>query len=137
MSPVKINYELVTMDSADPVMKAISSHGALLGQHEQILQALCESSQHMAAQVSELLLHLSRLTGALHNQLQPQSASAETQSVDEAQVSDPEPFDGTLGERWGFFLQCSIAFRQWPRSFLSDQAKAHYVLRLLRGRALT
>lgn len=89
------------MDSVDPVKKAFTSH-------EQLLQALCEASQHMAAQVTELKGHMSHLTCTLHHHLQPQLVTSESQLVTEAHIGDPEPFDTNCDKCRGFLLQCSL-----------------------------
>uniref|UniRef100_A0A8D3CDT3 DUF4939 domain-containing protein n=1 Tax=Scophthalmus maximus TaxID=52904 RepID=A0A8D3CDT3_SCOMX len=46
------------------------------------------------------------------------------------------PFAGELNKCRGFLLQCGLVFQQKPQSFSTESAKVHYVLGLLRGRAL-
>lgn len=122
------------MDPADPVKKAVSFQGALLGQHEQLFQALYDSNQHMASQVVELSRHMAQLASLIVPQL-AQQAVASKPHIAEAQTASPEPFDGTHSKCRGFLLQCSMVFRQHPLSFCSDQAKV-FTFGLLRGKAL-
>ncbi len=54
----------------------------------------------------------------------------------ESYAPDPEPFAGDLVNCRGFLLQYSVVFNQRPLTFSSDQSKVHYIMGLLRGRAL-
>lgn len=107
----------------------------LLGKYEQLLQALCETSQYMVTQVTELMQHMCNLTGMLHHHLHPQVITTESQLVSETHISEPEPTEGNRDKCRGFLLQCSVVFRH-PPSFSSDQARVNFVLRLLQGKVL-
>ncbi len=66
----------------------------------------------------------------------PELESRTTVTHREPHVSDPEPFSGDLDLCGGFLLQCHLIFAQHSISFSSDLSKIHYVLGLLRGKAL-
>ena len=117
------------MDPADPVHRALSRQGTVLGQYDQILKALFDSNQSVSTHVSEL----SRQVATLASTMQTMPAPALPR---DSHVSDPDPFFGDLDKCRGFLLQCGLVFQQRPVSFSSDVAKLNYVIGLLRGRAL-
>lgn len=57
------------MDMAD------SNQGVRTGQHEQLIQALCENNQHMEVLVSELTCQVSALLTAPSNVNSPQGTA--------------------------------------------------------------
>ena len=122
------------MESADQVRQELTGQGALLNQHEQSLRLLMENSHVMATQVSELTRQVSVFAATVKSSLasEPRTPTAPR----ETHVSDPEPFSGDLDLCRGFLLQCQLIFAQRPVSFASELSKIHYVLGLLRGKAL-
>lgn len=133
-----------TAPETTSLQRAVSSHGQLLGQHEQHLRALSESSQSMVNQISELThqvsLLTSLLTSSVHPAPPPQSVPVAAAPVPppprDSHATDPEPFSGQMDKCRGFLLQCAMMFQQRPQTFVSDQSKIQYLLGLLRGRAL-
>ena len=112
------------MDSADKIEQVLAGQSSQLGIHEQMIRSMYECNQNLTHQVSELSRNISSL------------AAAVTVPVPDSRVTDPEPFGGELEKCRGFLLQCSLVFKQRPRAFSVDSAKIHYVIGLLRGKAL-
>ncbi|KAL7401083.1 hypothetical protein ABVT39_022626 [Epinephelus coioides] len=113
------------------LQKAVSSHGQLLGQHQQHLRALSESSQSMVNQISELTHQVSLLTSLLTPSVSPAQppqsvppAAAPTPPPPrDSYATDPEPFSGQMDKCRGFLLQCAMVFQQQPQAFTLDQSK--------------
>lgn len=123
------------MESAEALKQALTSQGAVLNQHEQSVRVLMESSHVLTTQVSELTRQVSALAATVKTSLDLESRPTTT-TPRETHVSDPEPFSGDLDLCRGFLLQCRLIFAQRPISFASELSKIHYVLGLLRGKAL-
>lgn len=119
------------MDPADPIQKILSNQGMLLGNHEQMLRALC--NQNFTTQVSELAHQLASL--AISTQAEGATRTNPPAPTGETRC-DPESFSRDLDKCQGFLLQCGLIFQQCPRSFNSDAAKIYFVVGLLQGRAL-
>lgn len=138
------------MDPTDPekdsgsLQMAIVNQGKLLGQHEQALRTLSDNNQALVNQIAQLTNQVAMLTSHLAqtvpaaqpSQSAPPTPSAPPSQSRESYVTDPEPFAGDLDKCRGFLLQCSLVFNQRPHTFPSDQSKVHYIMGLLRGRAL-
>ncbi|KAK7922262.1 hypothetical protein WMY93_009164 [Mugilogobius chulae] len=129
----------------DPVVKAITNQGAILGQHDQLLRNLMESQQTTSAQIAQLNSMVRELTTGLsqsaafsqssasQNQAQ---ASSDPAQLREAHVPDPNHYQGDMGKCGGFLLQCSFVFSQKPITYATDSSKIAYVMGLLQGNAL-
>lgn len=118
----------------EPLRRAISSHGTLLGQHQQVLQELRDSQHTLGAQITEMASMMQSLV--LHRSPPPETVPVDLSSIRESFVPSPVPFDGVSGECRGFLLQCGFVFNQQPHTFSSDNARVAYTVGLLRGKAL-
>ncbi|KAI3357635.1 hypothetical protein L3Q82_016047 [Scortum barcoo] len=65
------------------------------------------------------------------------SLELETISSRDLQAVPPEPFSGVSSQCKGFIFQCKLFFQLKPISFSNDFSKIHFMLGLLRGKALT
>ncbi len=132
MDPTDMDQETATLQ------KALSAQGSLLGHDDKILRSLADSDQTLVNQLS----HLTHQESILTFQLTPPAPA--TQPIHPAPSAPPTRSPPTLRIRStgdldkcrGFLLQCSMVISQWPLAFPSDQSKVHYVMGLLRGRAL-
>lgn len=133
-------------DQETDTFTALRNQGILLGQHEQTLRNLTENNQALVTQIAQLTAQVAMLTSHLSQSAQPAQATQPSPPTPpplpplppqrESYAPDPEPFAGDLDKCRGFLLQCSLVFNQRPQTFPSDQSKVHYILGLLRGRAL-
>ena len=132
------------MDSAETepdLRKVLENQGVLLGRHNQALQELSNSNQVLLNQIGQLATAMNQLTAQLNPEAPPANPQqpvplAPPPANRDSYAPDPEPFSGDLDKCRGFFLQCSMVFMQRPLTFPTDQSKVHYVMGLLRGRAL-
>ena len=132
------------MDPADPehgLRRILENQGILLGQHQQALQDLSNSNQLMINQIGQLTSAMNQLTTQLNPTEPPAppdlpAVPAALPAERDSYAPDPEPFSGDVDKCRGFFLQCFMVFKQRPLTFPTDQSKVHYVMGLLRGRAL-
>lgn len=130
------------MDPADTetenpsVHKALSSQGQLLGQHQLHIRTLTTSNQALGAQVAQLQTQIAQLsTHPYHTPQQPAPDSPTPPR--ESYVPDPEPFYRELEKCQKFLFQCFRVFDQRPVTFATYSSKIHYIMGLLRGRALS
>ncbi|KAI3373342.1 hypothetical protein L3Q82_006634 [Scortum barcoo] len=129
------------MDPADqeskpaPIGVVVAQQGILLGQHKANIRALVEANQALANQVSALTSQLSSLLASQAPATPP--AEPEDDPPRDIHPFTPERFGGQPHLCWGFLFHCSLQFKLRPVSFTSDLAKIHYILGLLRGKALT
>ncbi len=108
----------------------------LLGHDDQILQNLTHSNQALVNQLNHLPNRLSLLTST-HSAsychfTAPSSSTLCISNKSESHAPDLEPYTRDLDRCRGFLLQCSLVLCQQ----LSLQSEVHYVMGLLRGRAL-
>lgn len=119
------------MDPTDPASQTLASQGALLGNHEQILQALVESNRNMAAEAMDLALQVSELTRTLLAY-----TTSQTKPRKDTFCFDPEQLYDKLDKCRRIVLQCDLVYRQGLCSFDSDITEIHFLMGLLRGRTL-
>ena len=128
------------MDSEPDLRKVLENQGALLGRHNQALHELSTQNQVLLTEVTQLSTAMNQLTTRLNPAGLPAPVPAPPPAAPPANrdsyASDPEPFFGDVDKCRGFFLQCSMVFMQRPLTFSTEQSKVHYVMGLLRGRAL-
>uniref|UniRef100_A0AAQ4RRK4 Retrotransposon gag domain-containing protein n=1 Tax=Gasterosteus aculeatus aculeatus TaxID=481459 RepID=A0AAQ4RRK4_GASAC len=126
------------MDPAnfDTVRQAISSQGAMLGQHQSSLQGIMASLDSLSNSIAAIQAHISAPPQP------PVPSPSEPVSVvmsmpdHEPQVPTPERYDGHSGRCRSFLIQVGLVFEQQPRSYRSERAKISYIIGLLRGEAL-
>lgn len=124
------------------LVRAVSSQGALLGQHEQLLRVLIESQQSTTNQIAQINVMMKEFTTGLARVFVPaQSTTAAPppmppSSVREAHVPDPDHYSGDMGKCGGFLLQCSLVFSQKPITYATDSSKIAFIMGLLKGKAL-
>lgn len=106
----------------------MAGQGALLGQHEQVLQIMSHNVAAFMQSMQDLTQNLARLA----NPPAPSGATSAAASY----TYDPEPCDGNLDWCRGFLLQYRLVFSQCSQLFASDAAKFNYIIGLLRGKAL-
>lgn len=135
-------------EDSDPVTRAISSQGALLGQHDTMLRNLMENQNTASSQIAQLNVLVRELTTALsqtsaalqapdsQNRASPPAPLDPTQLSREPHVPDPDHYKGDMGKCGGFLLQCSLVFSQKPVTYASDASKIAYIMGLLQGNAL-
>ena len=137
-------------DQSDPhpdrVIRAITNQGAVLGQHDQLLQALIQSQETSSNQIAQLNAMLQQLTtnlSTLQSPVQAPAAAAAAaaalppvQPVREAHVPDPQHYSGDMGKCGSFLLQCSLIFNQKPATYSSSASKIAFIMGLLQGKAL-
>lgn len=122
----------------DPVdtLHAVSRQEALLGQYEQLLQALVENSTQMAMAMADLMQQVMLLVGpALQPAGPTASATGTSPWIPSMHICNPELFHGDLNKCQGF-LQCQLVFRQKALFFTNDFPKVSNLVGLLRGKAL-
>lgn len=136
------------MDPADtdPIVKAISNQGAILGQHDQLLRSLMDNQTTANDQIAQLNAMLRELATKLTQpspsptlapqQTPPSQPDNSAQPTREAHVPDPETYRGDMGKCGGFLLQCSLVFSQKPMTYALDSSKVAFVMGLLQGKAL-
>lgn len=141
------------MDSADqdPVpdpsvlFQAISCQGQLLGKHDALLNAIMESQQAAAAQMTRLEAKMESLTtkatpAAVSVPPAPPPASVSWapsgHQSRESHIPDPEHYSGDMGKCSAFLLQCSLVFSQKPVTYASETSKIAFVMGLLQDKAL-
>ncbi len=121
------------MDSADlePVRHAVSSQGAILGQHSTALQEIMGKLQ-------DLSLRMETLQDSLQDPPPAPGlvASAAANPPREPWVSPPERYDGNLGQCKTFLMQCGLVFALQPLTYATERSKIAYLIGLLRGAAL-
>ncbi|KAK2922284.1 hypothetical protein Q8A73_001769 [Channa argus] len=128
------------MDPADAshLQRAVSSQGALLGQHDhqmwRIEEVLDRNTQQLS-QVTDTLRVLCSMSASSTEPAPPPQLPT-TPTVRKSYVPPPEPFSGDLDKCRVLLLQCRLVFAQQPQTYASDAAKVAYVVGLLRGRAL-
>lgn len=118
-----------------------SNQGILLGQHEQIIWALSDSPLSMVKQITQLTTQVALLTSQLSHAAQlsqpaHRAPPPESPSPSESYASDPEAFTGDLNKCRGYLLPYTMVFSQCPLTSPLHQSKIHYIMGLLRGRAL-
>lgn len=131
---------------ADPIVKAISNQGAILGQHDQLLRSLMDNQTSTNDQIAQLNAMLRELASKLtqpvpsptpaQQQTPPPQPDNSAQHAREAHVPDPEHYRGDMGKCGGFLLQCSLVFSQKPLTYASDSSRVAFVMGLLQGKAL-
>lgn len=133
---------------SDSVARAVSHQGALLGQHDALLQKLVDNQQSTNDQIAQLgamfcelkaQLTLTAPTLPIAPQDQGQSPPMSNDphlTTREAHVPDPDHYRGDMGKCGGFLLQCTLVFSQKPNTYASDHAKIAYIMGLLQGKAL-
>lgn len=131
---------------ADPIVRAISNQGAILGQHDQLLKNLMDNqttTNDQIAQLNAMLRELSiKLTQPVpsptldQQQAPPPPPHVSAQHTREAHIPDPENYRGEMGKCGGFLLQCSLVFSQKPVTYAADSSKVAFVMGLLQGKAL-
>ncbi|XP_056888165.1 protein dispatched homolog 3 isoform X3 [Takifugu flavidus] len=89
------------MDPAD-IHHALSRHGALLGQHKQLLQALVENRTHVAKAVADLMQQSCPI---LPPTIPYASTISTSQRTSSTHICDPESFHGDLDKCQEFLLQ--------------------------------
>lgn len=126
--------------------QAISSQGALLGQHETLLRSLVESNNALLKQVSQLTGQVSQLSihavppASIASQAAIDNATASVSSslpvpVREPNVPVPERYSGDIGTCQSFLTQVSLVFDLQPLSYSTERAKIAYLVSLLSGAA--
>ncbi|KAI3371988.1 hypothetical protein L3Q82_006858 [Scortum barcoo] len=116
------------------VRATVTQQGILLGQHEANIRALVEANQTLTNQVSSLTSQLTSLLASQTSASPPEPGAEPPRDIHSA---TPEPFSGQPHLCRGFLFHCSLQFQLRPVSFTTDIAKIHYILGLLRGKALT
>lgn len=134
------------MDPADleprpaPVRQAVTQQGIMLGQHAANIQALIATNQTLTQQVSTLSAQVTSLAAqqapAAQIVQQEQPGPGNDQQRDLPAVPS-EPFSGVSSKCKGFIFQCELFFNLKPVSYCTDISKIHFMLGLLRGKALT
>uniref|UniRef100_A0A3P9LPJ3 CCHC-type domain-containing protein n=1 Tax=Oryzias latipes TaxID=8090 RepID=A0A3P9LPJ3_ORYLA len=142
---------MATMDPAelDKVKQAITSQGALVGQHDRALQEIMSSLQHLSTGVNRLGGRLDEVS----SQLTSLKSSDHAPSVDlnpapspapppvpasqlrEPFIPTPSRFSGEPGLCKPFLHQCRLVFEQQPFSYSSDRARVAFIMSLLSGKA--
>lgn len=120
------------MDPAD-IHHALSRHGALLGQHKQLLQALVENRTHVAKAVADLMQQSCPI---LPPTIPYASTISTSQRTSSTHICDPESFHGDLDKCQEFLLQYWLVFQQKARLFSNDFSKVFYLGGLLQGKEL-
>lgn len=130
----------------DRVLRAISNQGAVIGRHDQLLQALIKSQETSSNQIAQLNAMLQQLTtniSTFQSPVQPPAAEAQAFAATppllpprEPHVPDPEHYSGDMGKCGGFLLQCSLVFSQRPATYSSSASKIAFIMGLLQGKAL-
>lgn len=118
------------MDPAK-AQQALSTQGALLGQHHQVISALSDNSARTSQNIADLTQQLANLS----TQVSALVTASTRQQTTDSHACDPEPFEEDLGKCRGFLLQRRLVFQQCPH-YSSDSAKVNYMIGLLRGNAL-
>ncbi|XP_028437764.1 uncharacterized protein LOC114558173 [Perca flavescens] len=72
---VRITEGGITHGSGDGVQHAIQSHGALLGQHDQLIRSLLDNNQQLLAQVIKLTADVATLSAWNHSLPSPRPSS--------------------------------------------------------------
>ncbi|KAK7929110.1 hypothetical protein WMY93_005505 [Mugilogobius chulae] len=133
----------VDPEPKDPIVRAITNQGSIIGQHDQLLRGLMESQQTSANQIAQLNAMVQQLTVSLAGtQATAQPAAAAHppappfQPARESHVPDPEHYAGDMGKCGAFLLQCSLVFSQKPYTYATDWSKIAFVMGLLQGKAL-
>lgn len=104
------------MDPAH-TLHAVSRQEALLGQYEQLLQALVENSIQMAMAMADLMQQVMLPVGpALQPAGPTASATGTSPWIPSMHICNPGLFHGDLNKCQGF-LQCQLVFRQKAHFF--------------------
>lgn len=130
------------MDPADqdPLRSALAQQGAVLGRHQNQLDAMAKTMESMAASLTDLAaqiqqLHLSRPT----NPPPPTATTTPTLSpqpaLHEPRLPPPERYSGEPGSCRAFLTQCDLIFQLQPATFPTGPAKVAYVITQLSGKA--
>lgn len=134
---------------ASDLLFAVSSQGALLGQHStainpmaEALRSLTEEVRHLGAQPRfhdppESPCNPSQSVSLpLTSAVNPAPLAVSSPSR-ESPVSLPDKYSGMLGSCEGFLVQCAVVFRRQTATFSSDEGKVCFVAGLLCDWALT
>ena len=133
--------------ASDQLCNALSSQGATISRHEELLHGLIEGFQTLDECHDQALNTLLEQFRGLFNMQstmtvtsQPLSNPAVSSTVTpvsrEPCLPPPERFDGESGTCRAFLAQCSLIELQ-PSSFPSDRSKIAYLITLMSGRVLT
>lgn len=138
------------MDPAEiqKVKQAISSQGALVGQHENALSVIMDKLLHLSTSMTQLDQRLNQVAtqlSALADPVPPSSppvpvppeaaSPAQPYNPREPFIPTPDRYSGELGSCSQFLYQCSLVFDQQPLTYSSDRSKIAFVCSLLFGRA--
>ena len=135
---------------SNQLRNTISSQGATIGRHEELLRGLMEGFQTLAElhdralntfleQFRGLSVRQSTTTITyqhLSNPAVSRAASPATLISWEPRLPPSERFDGESGTSWAFLAQCSLIIELQPSSFPSDHSKIVYLITMMSRRAL-
>ena len=140
-------------DPADSyqLRNAISSQGATVGRHKELLQGLLDGFQTLAEchdcalnTLQEQFPGLSVRQPAMAVAFQPPSNTAVSSASLQATLASrdpclppPERFAGGSRTCWAFLSQCSLIFELQPSSFPLDRSKVACLITLMSRRAPT
>jgi hypothetical protein len=130
---------------SDQLRNALSSQGATICRHEELLCGLMEGLQTLAESHDQALntlldqflglstmQHTTKVTSQPLNNLAV--SSAVTPVSREHHLPPPERFDGESLTYRAFLTQCSLIIKLQPSSFPSDRSKIAYLITLLSRR---
>ena len=128
----------------DQLRNAISSQGAIIGRHKELLRGLMEGFQDVA-ESHDLALDALReqfrgvptrqptMTVTSHPLSNPADCSAIIPVSLEPCLHPPELYDGDSRTCRAVLSQCSLVFELQPSSFPSDPSKIEYIIMLVSG----
>ena len=124
----------------DQLRLAVTSQGAIIGQHGAALQELSRGVHEITTMLSQLRsrseVSSSVTTSSASLPVQMGAPLGEARGGREPWVSPPDHYDGVLGSGRYFLLQCEILFSSQPRMYATEQSRVAVVMSLLRGKAL-
>jgi hypothetical protein len=131
----------------DQLPNAVSSQGATIGRHENLLHGLMEGFQAVVERhdlaldaLREQFCGLPTRQPTMTVTSQPLYNSAGSSTVTpvsrEPHLPPPERYNGDYRSCQAFLSQCSLVFELQPHSFPSDHSKIAYINTLMSGRVL-
>ncbi|XP_071210165.1 uncharacterized protein [Salvelinus alpinus] len=138
---VDVAYELAMTEPADSdqLCNTVSSQGATIGRHKELLHNLMEGFHTLAEYHDDAVSALLELLRGLSIRQPATTETSQTLSNPTTSVASPQPgFPRILITSSGAILfQCSLIFELQPSLFLSVRSKIAYLTKLMFGRALT